>query len=81
MTVLSWFAVYFVVWWVCLFAILPIGARNQVDAGEIVSGSEPGAPARLKLWPKLLANSVLAGLVLVALYFALSSPLISEYWR
>ena len=24
----------FVVWWICLFIVLPFGVRNQVDAGE-----------------------------------------------
>ena len=33
-------AIYFIVWWVCLFIVLPFGVRNQVDTGEIVPGSE-----------------------------------------
>ena len=36
---------YFVVWWTVLFVVLPIGARSQAEIGEVVSGTEPGAPA------------------------------------
>jgi predicted secreted protein len=36
---------YFVVWWTVLFVVLPVGARSQAEIGEVVSGTEPGAPA------------------------------------
>jgi hypothetical protein len=38
-------ALYFVIWWTVLFAVLPFGVRSQAEAGDVVSGSEPGAPA------------------------------------
>ena len=31
----SYVAIYLIVWWVCLFIILPIGARSQRDAGSL----------------------------------------------
>ena len=30
-------AVYFICWWMVLFAVLPIGVRTQEEAGEIVT--------------------------------------------
>ena len=75
------FAIYFVVWWVSLFVVLPIGARSQRDAGPVTAGSEPGAPVLFRLWPQLLATTGLAGLVTALLFWGLSSPLIVEYWR
>ncbi|GBD47553.1 DUF1467 family protein [Methylopila sp. Yamaguchi] len=46
----SWAAIYFVIWWITLFAILPFGMRSQFDAGEVIPGTEPSAPVRLRGW-------------------------------
>ena len=74
-------AVYFVAWWICLFVTLPFGARSQHDAGEIVRGSEPGAPAILRLWPKLIATSVLAAIVTAVLIWGIQNEWLREYLR
>lgn len=26
-------AIYFIIWWLCLFAVLPFGVRSQVEEG------------------------------------------------
>jgi predicted secreted protein len=80
MPIASLIAIYFILWWVCLFAVLPIGAKSQVDAGEVHPGSEPGAPSLLRLWPKLLATSVLALVVMLLLMWGMSNPVLREYW-
>ena len=46
-------AIYFIIWWVVLFAVLPWGVRSQEEGGDVVSGSDPGAPAIPRLWWKL----------------------------
>jgi predicted secreted protein len=46
-----------------LFAVLPFGVRSQHEMNEIVPGSEPGAPARPRLLPKLLATTLIAAAV------------------
>ena len=56
-------AVYFVVWWTLLFAVLPFGVRSQAESGTIVSGSEPGAPdipmlREKAIWTTLAASGV-----------------------
>ena len=57
----TFIAIFFIVWWLCLFIVLPFKVRNQVDAGEWQEGTERGAPAGiLRLWPKLLITTVLA---------------------
>ena len=42
-------ALYFIVWWLTLFAMLPIGVRSQHEGDtsqdEVVEGADPGAPA------------------------------------
>lgn len=80
MTIASWFAVYFVLWWLCLFIVLPFGVRAQEESGEVVKGTEPAAPVFFRLWPKLLGTSVVAGVLLLLLMWGRSNPLIQRYW-
>jgi predicted secreted protein len=56
-------AIFFIIWWVVLFAVLPWGIRSQVESGEVVPGSDPGAPALPKLWSKVIWMTVLAVIV------------------
>ncbi len=43
-TVSTWFAIYFVLWWLVLFLTLPFGVRSQHETGEGAPGTEPGSP-------------------------------------
>ncbi|MCG6121154.1 MAG: DUF1467 family protein [Microvirga sp.] len=56
-------ALYFVVWWIMLFAVLPFGVRSQIEAGDVVAGSEPGAPAQPALRQKAIWTTIVAGFV------------------
>jgi len=69
----SWFglrvsgglALYFVIWWILLFAVLPFGVRSQAEAGEVVQGSEPGAPTLPALREKAIWTTLVASVVLL----------------
>ena len=66
-------AIYFLIWWVTLFAVLPWGVRNQEESGAVSPGTDPGAPAAHRLWRKLIATTLIAAVVygvLAALYHA-----------
>jgi predicted secreted protein len=56
-------AIYFVLWWLVLFAVLPWGVQSQADQGEVVPGSDPGAPAVPMVLVKLLWTTAIAGVV------------------
>lgn len=58
-------ALYFIIWWTLLFAILPFGVRSQAEAGEVTRGTEPGAPAAPALREKALWTTLVAAIVLV----------------
>ena len=58
-------ALYFVIWWILLFAVLPFGVRSQAESGEVVRGSEPGAPALPALREKAIWTTFVASIVLV----------------
>jgi predicted secreted protein len=82
MPLITAFAIFFVVWWLCLFLVLPFRVRNQVDAGEWVHGTERGAPAGIfRFWPKLLVTTLMASVVTALLLWGLSNPALQEYWR
>ena len=59
-------AVFFIVWWTVLFAVLPWGVRSQVEAGEVAPGTDPGAPAVPKLGYKMIWTTILAALTFAA---------------
>ncbi|WP_112664109.1 DUF1467 family protein [Microvirga flavescens] len=56
---------YFVIWWIALFAVLPFGVRGQHETGEVVRGSEPGAPSYPALREKAVWNTFLSSVILL----------------
>ena len=58
-------AIYFLIWWIVLFAVLPWGVKAQGE--EAVPGSDPGAPQTHRVWAKLLWTTVVATVVFAAL--------------
>ena len=65
LTVAGAIALYFVIWWILLFAVLPFGVRSQAEEGDVAPGSEPGAPAAPRLREKAVWTTLIAGAVLV----------------
>ena len=61
-------AIYFIIWWVVLFAVLPWGVRSQHEEGAIAPGSDPGAPVIPRLRWKLISTTIVAGVVFAAWY-------------
>jgi predicted secreted protein len=71
MAITTVIAIYFIIWWVVLFAVLPWGVRSQDESGEVIPGTDPGAPAVHRIWIKLLWTTAIAGVVfgiLAAIY-------------
>lgn len=56
-------AIYFIVWWITLFAVLPFNVRTQDEAGAIVPGTPESAPAEPKLLRIIVINTIIASLV------------------
>jgi len=57
-------AIYFIIWWIVLFAMLPIGVRTTEESGEKSSpGFAESAPHRPRLLPKMLATTVVSAIV------------------
>mgnify|MGYP002350039705 CR=1 FL=1 len=67
---LSFFAIYFVIWWITLFAVLPIGMRTQAEAEEIVPGSVESAPARFRGGKVVLITTIVSAVIYGGWYVA-----------
>jgi len=62
-------AIFLTIWFTVLFAVLPFGVRSQAEAGDIVAGTEPGAPVAPRLFAKAIWTS-LVSLVLFGIFIA-----------
>ena len=77
MPVTTALAIFFLIWWVVLFAVLPFGVRGQHEAGEMVPGTDPGAPVLSRLGSKLLWTTAVAVVIFAACYVVYVNHLVS----
>ncbi|PLW77482.1 DUF1467 family protein [Cohaesibacter celericrescens] len=72
MTLASGLAVYFIIWWISLFLVLPFGVKTQAETegDDMRLGTAPSAPAKAMMLRKILATTVLASLLFGAFYWA-----------
>jgi predicted secreted protein len=60
-------AIYFILWWTVLFAVLPFGVRSHREAGITPGeGTDHGAP----VLPKLVKKAIVTTIVSTVLFFA-----------
>lgn len=69
MQLLSAFAIFFVIWWTVLFAVLPFGVRSQREADDVTLGTEPGAPSDSRMAAKLAITTGIACIIFATFYF------------
>ena len=64
MTIAFAASIYLVIWWIVLFAMLPIGVRTSEEEGE---KAVPGTPRARRICriclPKMVATTVLSSIV------------------
>ena len=77
MDILQSIAVYFFIWWITLFLVLPFGVRTQQEEGSVVPGTPESAPARPRLLRIALINTALATAVFIAVYLIIQYKLIT----
>jgi predicted secreted protein len=68
-------AVYFTIWWVTLFAVLPFWTRTVAQADEHTGWR--GAPEHPRLLRKALATTIVATIVWFGAYLLIRSPYLS----
>jgi predicted secreted protein len=60
-------AIYFLIWWLSLFAVLPFGIRSQHEGEDFAEGTDPGAPIAARIGWKLLWTTIVATIVFAIL--------------
>jgi predicted secreted protein len=68
MSITTALAIYFILWWLTLFAVLPWGVRSQHESGDIAPGTDPGAPALPRIAAKLMWTTIVSAIVFALLY-------------
>jgi predicted secreted protein len=68
-------AIFITIWFVVLFAVLPFGIRSQEEAGELVPGTDPGAPIAPRLltkaiWTTAISVVIFAGVISAIVYLS-----------
>ena len=73
-TISTGFAIYFVLWWIVLFLTLPFGVRSQHEdgegAGQVIPGTDPGAPVTAGMGRKLIWTTVISAVLFAAAMLA-----------
>ena len=57
MTIVTGAAVYFIIWWITLFMVLPFGVQRDTNIRE---GNDLGAPAKHGILFKMGINTIIA---------------------
>ena len=73
---MSWFvgvAMYVVIWWLTIFAVLPWGVK-PAEQGDL--GARAGAPANPRLWFKVGLTSAVAAVLWSIMYAVIRFGLI-----
>ena len=67
---LAWtLSLYFITWWMVLFAILPLGVRSHHDEGTTPGeGHDPGAPVNPNLKKKAITTSWVTAIILAIVW-------------
>jgi len=74
-------AIYVLLWWVVLFAVLPLGVRTQGEDGAVVPGTPESAPTAPRFLRILVLTTVLTSLLFGAFWATIRFELIDyAYW-
>lgn len=68
MDAFSMFAIFFVIWWVVLFAVLPFGVRTQSENQEVTLGTTESAPSLHRMGRSLLVTTLVSVVITVVFF-------------
>ena len=69
MTLVSGIAIYFIIWWITLFGLLPVGLRTQAEENDVTLGTVASAPAKPRIGRAFLRTTVVASLIFLLYYY------------
>lgn len=69
MNLLTAIILYFLIWWVSIFMVLNLGYKADSNAAI---GHDRSAPVKFDLWKKVALNSVIAAVIWLAIWLAVT---------
>lgn len=70
-------AIFFMTWWIVLFAVLPFGVRTQQEADDVIPGTAESAPAFPHLRRKMLITTLITAVLFSIFYLNYVSEFIT----
>ena len=65
----SAFAVFFIIWWLVLFATLPFSLKTQEEDGDVTLGTVASAPRGSHMLRAIVRTTIVAAIIFGALYY------------
>ena len=75
MSWVSGFAVYVIIWWTVIFAVLPFGVQ-PIAADQVSKGHAAGAPRRPRILLKVAVTSLIAAVLWLIVYWLFASGVV-----
>ncbi len=69
MSLVSGAALFFIIWWLVLFMVLPFGVRTHAEQGDVVLGTTASAPANLNLVRKMIITSIISAVIVAGIWY------------
>ena len=69
--------IFFVVWWLSLFAVLPFWVKTQQENQSIIPGTAESAPVAPLLLKKILTTTLVSSVIFALIYWVLTNPSIT----
>ena len=70
MSLISIAAIYFILWWVVLFVMLPFGVKTQEEDGEVTLGTVASAPRGPHMLRAAIRTTIVSALIFAMFYVA-----------
>jgi predicted secreted protein len=78
MRLVTHLAIYFLVWWLVLFAVLPWGASSAHELGaDVEPGHAPSAPMKPLILRKIIATTLISALIMAGGLWLVASGFLS----
>jgi predicted secreted protein len=68
LTWISYLAIFFIIWWTVLFAVLPFGLRTQDDEKDVTLGTVPSAPRGPHMLRAIIRTTIVSLIVFAVFY-------------
>ncbi len=69
MSITGSIVIFIILWWLILFIILPRQISSQKEEGNVIKGTDPGAPSNANIVKKLLLTTIITSLLFAIIYF------------